>query len=564
LTGGAISRRQLLALGAGSTLARIPAVRTAARSLASPEPFPAGVELRQQPFRNWAGDITAASVWTCAPRTPRDVVEVVAWADRNGFRARPCGMRHNWSPLTIVPGTDTRRTLLIDTTEHLTACEVVSDRPPLVRVQAGLTMDDLLEALAIHGYGLNAAPAPGDVTVGGVLAIDGHGTALPVGADRERPTAAFGTLSDLVVSLEVVAWDAARRAWRLRTVDRADPDCAAFLTHLGRAFVTEVTLRVQPDVRLRCQSTTGIRATELFGPPQARSTRSFAAFAERAGRLEALWFPFTPTPWLKVWTVAPRKPGSSRTVSAPYNYPFSDRFPEVVSTLGAEAAQGRPEVTPLMTRAMHATVVGGLAATASADLWGRSKDLVRYVRPTTFRTTMSGLGVLTHRHSIQQVVHEFATFYGGLLETYRSRGDYPISLPLELRLTGLDEGRFVGVRGAAAPLLSAAAPSPADPTCDVVVWINTTTMPGTPTAAAFSAEVEQWALRRFSGGFALARPEWSKGFAYTEAGPWTDRTVLEHVVPAAYGASWTAARAILDRADPRRVLSNPFLDRLLG
>ena len=50
-------------------------------------------------------------------------------------------------------------------------------------------MEALLTALEARALGLTATPAPGDLTLGGVLAIDGHGTAIPAtGETRPRAT----------------------------------------------------------------------------------------------------------------------------------------------------------------------------------------------------------------------------------------------------------------------------------------------------------------------------------------------------------------------------------------
>ena len=51
--------------------------------------------------------------------------------------------------------------------------------PATVTAQTGVTMDVLLQDLENAGLGVTACPAPGDITLGGALAIDGHGTAIP-------------------------------------------------------------------------------------------------------------------------------------------------------------------------------------------------------------------------------------------------------------------------------------------------------------------------------------------------------------------------------------------------
>jgi hypothetical protein len=51
--------------------------------------------------------------------------------------------------------------------------------------------------------------------------------------------------------------------YELKIFDRSHPECKAFLTHLGRAFIVEVTLRVGINHNLRCVSYVNIPAAEL-------------------------------------------------------------------------------------------------------------------------------------------------------------------------------------------------------------------------------------------------------------------------------------------------------------
>ena len=57
------------------------------------------------------------------------------------------------------------------------------------------------------------------------------------------------------------------------------------------------------------------------------------------------------------------------------------------------------------------TTARGLATTFSTDLWGPSKNLLLYVKPTTLRYSTNGYAILTRRASIQRVVHEFSALY---------------------------------------------------------------------------------------------------------------------------------------------------------
>ena len=89
-----------------------------------------------------------------------------------------------------------------------------SSTPVTVTAQPGITMNSLLSTLQNAVYGFTTVPAPGDLTIGGVLAIDGHGTAVKGSTETPVPGTSFGSLSNLIQSMTVVAWNG--RAMRCR------------------------------------------------------------------------------------------------------------------------------------------------------------------------------------------------------------------------------------------------------------------------------------------------------------------------------------------------------------
>jgi len=78
-----------------------------------------------------------------------------------------------------------------------------------------------------------------------------------------------------------------------------------------------------------------------------------------------------------------------------------------------------------------------------------------------------------------------------------------------------------------------------------------------------------WSIHRVNTSYAGVRVEWSKGWAYTDAGPYTNDETLGTRIPASFtqgmaaDASFRTAVGILDRLDPARICSTPFLDRLM-
>ncbi|QMU69583.1 cholesterol oxidase substrate-binding domain-containing protein [Streptacidiphilus sp. P02-A3a] len=575
--GAHLSRRALLGGVAGAVAlsalqwtpaGRIPAA-DAATTIAQPPGFPAGITLYQQTFQNWSEEVTVDGLWTCAPTAPEDVVTLANWAHAQGWRLRPLGAGYSWSPVVIDPATPPAQVVLVDT-GNLTAVSVSPGSPASVTAQPGVTMDNLLAVLKSAGYGLTAFPVLGYATLGGVLATGGRGTGVPAQGETPLPGHTYGSVGNLVVSLTAVAWDESTAAYTLQTFQRTDPRIQALITHVGRAFVTEVTLRVGPDQRLRCQSWFDVPAAEIYAPPATAGSRSLASYVSGSGRVVCIWFPFTTSPWLRVLTPTPSQPWTSRAVNSPYNYPFNDIVPQSVSDLLSEIIAGNAGATPTFTAAQMDAISAGLIATDSWDLWGWSSDMLAYVRPTTLRITSTCWNVVTSRANVQSVVSDFFAAYQAQLAAYQAQGLYPMNGPLEIRVTGLDQVADCQVPGALGAQLSPLRTRPDHPEWDTAVWFDMTTVPITPGDHAFAAAMEQWIRSNFTGSYGAVHAEWSKEWANTAAGAWTDSAVIGADIPDSYRAGqaaddgWDTAVATLNALDPGRVFSSAFLDNLFG
>jgi FAD/FMN-containing dehydrogenase len=569
-----LSRRALLAgAGAGAAVAAlgwVPGIRIPAgqaSTIPTPPNFPSGISLYQQTYQNWSQQATIDDVWTCAPASDAQVVTLANWAYQNGYTLRASGFSHNWSPLVLPNGANVSNVVLVSTTESLTGITInTSTSPATVTAQGGVSMDNLTTAILSAGYSFNSIPAPGDITIGGVLAIDGHGTAIPATGETRPNGMSYGSMSNLVQSLTAVTWNGS--AYALQTFERSNPAIAPFLTNLGRTFITEVTLEIGTAQRLQCVSNTTISASTLFAAPASAGSNSFASLVAKTGRVESIWFPFTSTPWVKTWKVAPGQPFLSSEVSSAYNYTFANDISQSESNFIEDIVAGDVSITPTFMDAQIGIVDAGLITTWTGDLWGWSKYTQLYVQPTTERVTSGGWALLTSQANIQQVVYDFYTQYQSLLSSYAANGQYPMNGPLEIRVTGLDQPGESGVSGAVAPLLSALTPRPDQPQWNVCVWIDMLTIPTTPQCNAFYTQMEEWIYSHYAGSYATARPEWSKGWAYTTAGPWTNTTMLNSTIPAGVNAgqsgnNFATAVAAFNSYDPHGVFTNTFLSTLL-
>jgi FAD/FMN-containing dehydrogenase len=185
------------------------------------------------------------------------------------------------------------------------------------------------------------------------------------------------------------------------------------------------------------------------------------------------------------------------------------------------------------------------------------------------RVTANGYAILTRRDKIQDVLHRFVEQYESQLQAYADQGKYPINGPVELRVTGLDESADADLAGAQDAALSALLPREDHPDWDVAVWLDLLTIPGTEYSAEFYTEFEQWLYAEFSEDEAAVRVEWSKGWGYSEAGPWTSSAVMRREVPESLtlgrpvDEGWDDALESLDSLDPHGLFRNVFLDKLM-
>ncbi|BCN67228.1 hypothetical protein RE943_07010 [Prescottella equi] len=553
--------------------------------LPTPPNFPNDIALFQQAYQNWSKEIMLDATWVCSPKTPQDVVRLANWAHEHDYKIRPRGAMHGWTPLTVEKGANVEKVILADTMTHLNGITVNTGGPvATVTAGAGASIEAIVTELQKHDLGWANLPAPGVLSIGGALAVNAHGAALPAVGQTTLPGHTYGSLSNLVTELTAVVWNGSTYA--LETYQRNDPRITPLLTNLGRCFLTSVTMQAGPNFRQRCQSYTDIPWRELFAPKGADG-RTFEKFVAESGGAEAIWYPFTEKPWMKVWTVSPTKPDSSnevgslgsagslvgkppqaREVSGPYNYIFSDNLPEPITDMIGAINAGNPGIAPLFGPAMYEITKLGLAATNANDIWGWSKDVQFYIKATTLRLTEGGGAVVTSRANIATVINDFTEWFHERIEFYRAKGEFPLNGPVEIRCCGLDQAADVKVPSVGPPTISATRPRPDHPDWDVAIWLNVLGVPGTPGMFEFYREMEQWMRSHYNNDDATFRPEWSKGWAFGPD-PYTDNDIVTNKMRATYiegvptTENWDTARARYNQIDPHRVFTNGFMDKLL-
>lgn len=181
-------------------------------------------------WRNWSRELTCAPRELLRPASTPQVVTAVRYAAEHGRRIRPVGAGHSFSALAV---TDEA---MLDLSAMDALLDVDRDAG-LVRVQAGIRLGALAEALLGHGL---APENLGDIdvqTLAGAISTGTHGTG-----------AMLGNLSSQVVGLRLVDG-----CGEVHDLDEGDTEVLrAARVGLGAlGVVTEVTLRVLPAYTLR-------------------------------------------------------------------------------------------------------------------------------------------------------------------------------------------------------------------------------------------------------------------------------------------------------------------------
>ena len=551
-----------------------------------PADWPEGILVHKSPFHNWASNLITPEMWTCAPRNYLEAVKACNWAAKNSYRLRPRGVMHGWSPLSVDLNESANiRILFLDTTKYLRDASFKDDGVlgPRVVVGAGYTMGELMEFLEkapgggtyAPGWSFTHIPAPCHLTIGGVLAINAHGTAIPCATEQWE--ASYGSISNHVLEVKVLASDPANpEEYSMITFKRGEQETKAFLANLGRTLILEATLKVIPNYNLRCLSNMKIKWDVLCAAPKEDGSdpeNSVGKFLEQSGRVEVIWFPFSECPWIKVWTKTDKKPESSRRVDRPNNYSFSDQLPHYITEIVKEITNDSKR-TRYFCKMMEAISRAGIKQEESRDIWGPSKNTLQYVRDQTLRVTANGYAVMMNRKDVQKAVHLFANKYNDMVLAYEEHDKFPINSPLEIRITGLDDSKYVptdGYSDAGRPFLSALASDAVSKrnNWDVALWLDVLTIPGTKHSNEFYAEMELWFLDTFKGQFARVRPEWSKGWAYTNEGPWNNERFLAHTrnsFDEGHDAddNWNWQIETLQKYDRKNIFTSPFNQQLFN
>jgi L-gulono-1,4-lactone dehydrogenase len=339
-------------------------------------------------WRNWAGDQRCAPVAVRRPASTEQLAADIAEAGERGLRVRVVGAGHSFSDIALTGG------MQLDLSTMNRVLDV--DRGSgLVRVQAGITINELSRQLAGHGLAMENL---GDIdvqSIAGAVSTATHGTG-----------ARLGNISSQVAALRLVLADGS-------TLDCSeDGDAEAYRA----ARVSLGSLGAIAELTLRC-----VPAFTLHGVdrpmPLAGVLERFEELAEENDHFEFFVFPHADTALTRTNNRTSKPPAPRSRASAYLN--------DIVLTnhaFGAFCALGKrmpsriPQINRLVTR-----VAGG------AERVDRSYEI--FASPRLVRFTEMEYA-LPREHTALAVRR--------VMEMIERRG-FAVPFPIEVRTVAADD-----------------------------------------------------------------------------------------------------------------------------
>ena len=314
-----------------------------------------GLPVTTPRYHNWSYELDLGNMPVASPTDADEVASLCNWCAEHGHCVRAIGSRLSWAPLTVghKDATDAKFVLLdMLKMNHVSVDASRTRFPfPVVHAQPGVMMIDLLDALHRTpnddtppgepniGYYFPNVPGVAEVTLGGVLAINGHGTSLDV-PGQPAAFSGHGTMSSRIVQFTAICFDDADDMYKPKVFVRGacGGEDSAFLVSLGRTVLVEVVLRLERNVHLHCRSTMDTHSSTLFATPTPSCPvprGSVQELLNQTGRLEVIYYPHLPDaedyPWVHTWEAVERQPSGSHAVTGFVPYHFMAHLPRFIT-----------------------------------------------------------------------------------------------------------------------------------------------------------------------------------------------------------------------------------------
>jgi L-gulono-1,4-lactone dehydrogenase len=334
-------------------------------------------------WRNWSGEQACTPAEVVRPRSTEEVAAAVRRAAEAGRVVRVAGAGHSFTDAVLTDAV----LLSLDAMDRVVWADPGGRR---VRVQAGIRLRALSEALAGYGLGLENMGDVDAQSIAGATATGTHGSGVEL-----------RNLSAAIEAVQLVAGDGS-----VHEIDGGDALLAARVSIGALGVITELTLRCVPAYVMR-----GVDAPAPLDDVLDRLDE----LAEGARHFEFYAFPHSDTVLTRtneVVTAPARPPGPAR------RWAEDVLFNNHALRVGCELAKRRPDWIPSISR----TITGTLTERVRVDRSDRIFVSPRYVRFTEMEQAFPRASARDALSAIMTAIRKF-----------------PVVFPVELRFVAPDD-----------------------------------------------------------------------------------------------------------------------------
>lgn len=181
-------------------------------------------------WSNWLGNQNCQFDRIVEPRSVEELRQCICQGANDGYRIKTMGAGFSLSEISCTDG-------LFISTKHLNRILSIDHDKRLVRVEAGIMLQELNEQLAVHHLALSNLPAISCITLGGALSTAVHGTGHT------------GSLASFIKSIELITADGTMHHLSLESDPEAFSAAKVSLGALGVIYA--VTLQCEPLFQLK-------------------------------------------------------------------------------------------------------------------------------------------------------------------------------------------------------------------------------------------------------------------------------------------------------------------------
>ncbi|CAL1266430.1 unnamed protein product [Larinioides sclopetarius] len=215
-------------------------------------------------FKNWSETFECVPELFFAPKTEEEIAQILELAREENKKVKVVGCKHSPSDIACTNG-------FMISLQNFNKLIEIDKKQMRVKVQAGMKLSELNDALYSHNLALSVLGSVSEITIGGAICVCTHGTGLE-----------YGTISSYVTEMDIML----SNSTVLNLSPEKDLDAfQAALCSLGSfGIILTVTIQCEPAFNLQMRQ---------YGLPLKDVIENLEVHLSGSDHFRFMWFPYT-------------------------------------------------------------------------------------------------------------------------------------------------------------------------------------------------------------------------------------------------------------------------------